>query len=179
MTTQELQQIWPEWEIIRPLGEGAFGKVYEIRRGEGRQCDGIAPRYGLVMLGGEIGVFAKPTTQATEHYSALPSEEETQYLFTRGPQSDWWLTGFVPGSFYEYNKKSEIIVLANIQFPELIRDHPLTTPPSKPTGLYGRSSKSWARARSARHKAAAATNGRGCTGNSVAPVFFLSQGHNH
>jgi serine/threonine protein kinase len=32
MTTPELQAIYPEWEIVRPLGEGAFGKVYEIRR---------------------------------------------------------------------------------------------------------------------------------------------------
>ena len=35
MSTQELQLHWPEWEIVRPLGEGAFGKVYEIKRGEG------------------------------------------------------------------------------------------------------------------------------------------------
>ena len=35
MTTTQLQQHWPEWEIVRPLGEGAFGKVYEIKRGEG------------------------------------------------------------------------------------------------------------------------------------------------
>ena len=35
MTTEQLRQHWPEWEIVRSLGEGAFGKVYEIRRGEG------------------------------------------------------------------------------------------------------------------------------------------------
>jgi len=90
-------------------------------------------RYGLVMLGGEIGVYNKPAGQTGErYYSALPEEElivgmdvyqhnlktgEKTYLFTRGPQSDWWLTGFVPGSFYEYNKKSEIIMAAEIQFP--------------------------------------------------------------
>jgi len=91
-------------------------------------------RYGLEMLGGEIGVFTKPTTQAAEHYySALPSEElvmamdvwqhnfltgQTKYLFTRGPEKNWWLNGFVPGSLYEFNRKSEIIMLANMQFPD-------------------------------------------------------------
>jgi hypothetical protein len=90
-------------------------------------------RYGLVMLGGEIGVYTKPSTQNTSHYySALAEEElvmamdcyqqnfltgEKKHLFTRGPESAWWLTGFVPGSFYEYNKKSEVIMVANIQFP--------------------------------------------------------------
>ena len=32
--TPELCHLYPSWEIIRLLGEGAFGKVYEIRRGE-------------------------------------------------------------------------------------------------------------------------------------------------
>ena len=40
-----------------------------------------------------------------------------KHLFTRGPESAWWLTGFVPGSYIEYNKKSEIIMVTNIQFP--------------------------------------------------------------
>jgi hypothetical protein len=91
-------------------------------------------RYGLVMLGAEFGVYTKPHNQASEHYyAAVPEEElimamdvwqhnflknETKYLFTRGPEKTWWLTGFVPGSFFEYNKKSEIIALVNIQFPD-------------------------------------------------------------
>jgi hypothetical protein len=90
-------------------------------------------RYGLVMLGGEIGIYTKPSTQSAEHYNAALAEEEiimamdvyhqnlktnkVEYLFTRGPESAWWLTGFVPGSFYEYNKKSEVIAVANFQFP--------------------------------------------------------------
>jgi len=32
MTTEQLQRIWPEWEIMKALGKGAFGTVYEIRR---------------------------------------------------------------------------------------------------------------------------------------------------
>jgi len=91
-------------------------------------------RYGLVMLGGEIGIYTKRSDQASEHYYAAVAEEELvmaidvyqqnmktmatpKHLFTRGPESAWWLTGFVPGSFYEYNKKSEVILVANIQFP--------------------------------------------------------------
>lgn len=91
-------------------------------------------RYGLVMLGGEIAVCNRPAGQAGERYYSASKEEElvmamniyqhnfakgqTKYLFTRGPQSAWWLNGFVPGSFYEYNKKSEIIMVAEIQFPD-------------------------------------------------------------
>jgi len=35
MTTPSLHNLYPDWELIRLLGEGAFGKVYEIKRGEG------------------------------------------------------------------------------------------------------------------------------------------------
>ena len=91
-------------------------------------------RYGLVMLGGEIGVYTKPSNQTADHYYAAVAEEELvmamdlyqqnmktkatpKHLFTRGPESAWWLTGFVPGSYIEYNNKSEIIMVTNIQFP--------------------------------------------------------------
>ncbi|MCL1952645.1 MAG: DUF4474 domain-containing protein [Oscillospiraceae bacterium] len=91
-------------------------------------------RYGLVMLGGEIGIYTKPSTQTSEHYYAAVPEEELvmamdvyqqnlktgatpKKLLTRGPESAWWLTGFVPGSYFEYNKKSEIILVADIGFP--------------------------------------------------------------
>jgi len=94
-------------------------------------------RYGLVMLGGEIGVYTKPSTQKANHYNSALLEEElvfaidlyqhnfktgkTNYLFTRGPESSWWLTGFVPGNFNDNranNKgKDEIIMVTNIQFP--------------------------------------------------------------
>ncbi len=90
-------------------------------------------RYGLVMLGAEIGVYTKPSTQTSEHYYTAVKEEELimamdvyqqnfltgakKKLFTRGPESHWWLTGFVPGSFFQYNNKSEVIMVCNIQFP--------------------------------------------------------------
>ena len=93
-------------------------------------------RYGLVMLGGEIGIYTKPSTQSAEFYYSAVAEEEiimamdvyqknlekgtTQYLFTRGPESAWWLTGFVPGSFLNEqssDKRSEVIMVGNLQFP--------------------------------------------------------------
>jgi len=90
-------------------------------------------RYGLVMLGAEFGVYTKSSAQTAEHYNAAVAEEElvmamdvyqhnfltgqTKKLFTRGPESNWWLTGFVPGSYIEYNKKQEVIAVANFQFP--------------------------------------------------------------
>ena len=90
-------------------------------------------RYGLVMLGAEFGVYTKPSTQNAEHYYSAVAEEELvmamdvyqqnfltgtkKHLFTRGPESHWWLTGFVSGTFHQNNNKSEIICVANIQFP--------------------------------------------------------------
>jgi len=90
-------------------------------------------RYGLVMLGGEIAVLKKPTEQPAEHYwPALESEElaismdvyqhnfhsnKTKQLFSRSTNSAWWFNGFVPGSFVEYNRKDEIIMVGSIIFP--------------------------------------------------------------
>jgi hypothetical protein len=95
-------------------------------------------RYGLLILGGEIGVYTKASTQKAEHYYSALAEEElimamdiyqhnfstgkTKYLFTRGPESAWWLTGFVYGNFNDNksnNKgKDEIIMVANVQCPD-------------------------------------------------------------
>ena len=94
-------------------------------------------RYGLVMIGAEIGVYTKPSTQKANHYyTAIPEEElifamdvyqhnfrtdRTVYLFTRGPETHWWLTGFVPGNYNDNRNnnrgKDEIIMVTNIQFP--------------------------------------------------------------
>jgi len=93
-------------------------------------------RYGLVMLGCEIGIYTKPSNQKAEFYYTAVAEEEiimafdvyhrnlksgkTQHLFTRGPESHWWLTGFVPGAFHDENspdKRSEVICVGNLQFP--------------------------------------------------------------
>ncbi|MCL2494986.1 MAG: DUF4474 domain-containing protein [Oscillospiraceae bacterium] len=90
-------------------------------------------RYGLVMLGAEFGVYTKPSTQTAEHYYCAVAEEELvmamdvyqqnfktgtkKHLFTRGPESAWWLTGFVQGTFHEFNRKDEIIAVVNMTFP--------------------------------------------------------------
>ena len=93
-------------------------------------------RYGLVLLGGEIGVYVKPKAQAAEHYeSAMPEEEvimaidvyqhsfkkdTTKYLFTRGPEPTWWVTGFVAGNFEDNvnnnHGKDEVIMVSNLEF---------------------------------------------------------------
>jgi len=91
-------------------------------------------RYGLVMMGCEIAVLKKPIEQPAEHYWPASESEElaismdvyqqnmqtgnTKHLFTRSANSAWWFNGFTAGSFIEYNKKSEIILVGTITFPE-------------------------------------------------------------
>jgi|GEM_PF-1525472 len=94
-------------------------------------------RYGLVLLGAEIGIYTKPSTQAAQHFFSAVEEEyiifqisvwqhnfqtnRSQYLFTRGPHATWWITGFVPGSFHSTNAnnrgKDEIITTGVLTFP--------------------------------------------------------------
>jgi len=91
-------------------------------------------RYGLVMLGGEIAVLKKPIEQQAEHYWPASEEEElaismdvyqhnfetkeTTKLFSRSANSAWWFTGFMPGSFHQFNRKDEIIMVGTITFPD-------------------------------------------------------------
>jgi len=96
-----------------------------------------AGRYGLAMLGAEIGVYTKPSTQAAQHFFSAVEQEyvimtisvyqhdfqsgRTQHLFRRGPHPTWWITGFVPGAFhnpYANNRgKSEVITVGTLTFP--------------------------------------------------------------
>jgi len=98
--------------------------IIEIRKGQ----------FGLVILGGEIVIATKPVTQTDEPYYIARLEEEfvfqidvcqknfstneTTHLFTRGPESAGWYNGFVPGKFYEENRKNEIIMVGSITFPD-------------------------------------------------------------
>lgn len=91
-------------------------------------------RYGLTLLGGEIAVLKKSIEQQAEHYWPAEESEElpismdfyqhnfltdhTEKLFTRSAKSAWWFNGFVPGVFYEFNRKSEIIMVGTITFPD-------------------------------------------------------------
>jgi len=104
-------------------------------------------RYGLALLGAEIGIYTKPSTQAAQHFFSAVEEEyiimqistwqhdfrtgRSQYLFTRGPHATWWITGFVPGSFHQGDRnnrgKSEVITTGVLTFPSnqmmvLVRD---------------------------------------------------------
>ena len=96
-------------------------------------------RYGLVLLGAEIGIYTRPVTQAAQHYFSAVEEEyiifqistwqhnfatnRSQYLFSRGPHATWWITGFVPGSFHNTNAnnrgKDEIITTGVLTFPSV------------------------------------------------------------
>jgi len=91
-------------------------------------------RYGLALIGAQMGVFTKPSDQpetnffsATEKdYVAMQitawqhnfSNGNTVFLFTRG-HSSWWLDGLIPGSFRSnaYNHRDrEIITDTTITF---------------------------------------------------------------
>ena len=32
MSVENLSQIWPGWQVVEKIGEGSFGKVYNIMR---------------------------------------------------------------------------------------------------------------------------------------------------
>jgi len=75
--------------------------------------------YGLVMLGCEIA--AEPETALVlqmDLYQKNFQANQIKHLFTRGPESAGWFNGFVPGKFYEESKKSEIIMVGSIEFPD-------------------------------------------------------------
>jgi len=76
-------------------------------------------RYGLVMLGGEICVSPEEELVfQLDVYQHNFLTGKTTYLFTRGPESAAWYNGFVPGKFFEENRKDEIIVVGSITFPD-------------------------------------------------------------
>jgi len=76
-------------------------------------------RAGLVMLSSEICVSPEEELIfKLDVYQHNFLTGDTKRLFTRGPEKAWWYNGFVPGSFYEFNKKEEIIVVGSITFPD-------------------------------------------------------------
>ena len=32
MSIEQLSTIWPEWSVVKQIGEGSFGKVYKVMR---------------------------------------------------------------------------------------------------------------------------------------------------
>ena len=35
LINRKLSRVWPDWTAVRLIGQGAYGAVYEIRRGSG------------------------------------------------------------------------------------------------------------------------------------------------
>ena len=65
-------------------------------------------QYGVVLLGGEVGVYNRPEGSATDSYFNCVSDDErlpisikvsngNKVLFNRPQEASWWRTGFVPG----------------------------------------------------------------------------------
>jgi len=85
-------------------------------------------RYALCMMGGEIGIFTKdkdvymPAEAELEFSMDVYQHDfatgKTAHLFTRETATAWWYNGFMPGAFHEYNKRSEIIMVGTIKFPD-------------------------------------------------------------
>ncbi len=84
-------------------------------------------QYGLLFIGGEIGLYYKNTSTLTEHYNCAESDKEinmqlTLYrdgvsdpLFTRPYAKHWWVTGFVPGKLKSFADRSELKVVAKLE----------------------------------------------------------------
>ena len=71
------------------------------------------------MLGSEICVSPEEQLEfKLDVYQHNFLTNQTKHLFTRGPEPAAWYNGFVPGSFYEFNRKDEIIVVGSITFPD-------------------------------------------------------------
>lgn len=81
-------------------------------------------QYGLVFLGGEIGVYNKPTDREAEHYDCA-SDEDALYMsmtfyrkgeekLTREYAKYWWCTGFVPGKLDKFSDRSELSIRARL-----------------------------------------------------------------
>ena len=81
-------------------------------------------QYGLVFIGGEIGVYNKPAGRTPEHYDCA-SDEDSLYMtmtlyrkgveqFTRNYAKYWWCTGFIPGTLDSFNDRSELTLQCRI-----------------------------------------------------------------
>ena len=81
-------------------------------------------QYGLVFVGGEIGVYNKPAGRTPEHYDCA-SDEDSLYMsmtlfrkgeekFTRNYAKYWWCTGFIPGTLDSFSDRSELTLQCRI-----------------------------------------------------------------
>ncbi len=82
-------------------------------------------QYGWVFIGGEIGVYTKPSYRLVEHYDCadkgdwLPMSFEL-YRFNIFKQFEttydtrWWCTGFIPGSLVVFTWKDQLTMKCRI-----------------------------------------------------------------
>ena len=84
-------------------------------------------QYGLLFLGGEIGLYYKEPSKTTQHFNCAEEDMEifmqmTVYregygeLFTRPYASHWWTTAFVPGKLKKFTDRTELTMVAKLTF---------------------------------------------------------------
>ncbi len=84
-------------------------------------------QYGFLFLGGEIGLYYKDPAKSTPHYNCAEEDMEinmqmTVYrdgygeLFTRPYAPHWWTTAFVPGKLKKFSDRSELTMVAKLEF---------------------------------------------------------------
>ncbi len=84
-------------------------------------------QYGLLFLGGEIGLYYKDPAKTTPHFNCAEENMEinmqmTVYreghgeLFTRPYAPHWWTTAFVPGKLKKFSDRTELTMVAKLQF---------------------------------------------------------------
>lgn len=84
-------------------------------------------QYGLLFLGGEIGLYYKDPGKSTQHFNCAEEDMEinmqmTVYregygeLFTRPYAPHWWTTAFVPGKLKKFPDRTELTMVAKLEF---------------------------------------------------------------
>ncbi len=85
-------------------------------------------QYGLLFLGGEIGLYYKDPNKTTPHYNCAEEDmeinmqmsvyrgDEYKELFTRPYAPHWWTTAFVPGKLKKFSDRTELTMVAKLEF---------------------------------------------------------------
>ena len=81
-------------------------------------------QYGLVFLGGEIGVYTKPLDREESHYDGAADEDmlymsmdfyrKGELRASRDYAKYWWCTAFVPGTLDSFRDRSELALKCRI-----------------------------------------------------------------
>lgn len=85
-------------------------------------------QYGLLFLGGEIGLYYKDPGKSTKHFNCAEENMEINMqmsvyrgddykeLFTRPYAPHWWTTAFVPGKLKKFSDRTELTMVAKLTF---------------------------------------------------------------